>query len=302
MQNDKEIVELIKEAYPLEPRKSFVTETQQTLMKSARRMNRRKRIKHLSLAALGFALCVTASSWLLFFDGGAELNRSFSTFFDNEPSAGISAGEPYVYIYHTHNQESFTPEGSSGEVIEEKHEAKNISVVGNRLSNLLNEKGINTIHEQKNVSQTLEERGWTFADSYKVSREYFTETLEDHRNIELALDIHRDSRKKDETTLKSGNKQYARIVFIVSSSSSRLEENLELAKLINEKLERKVPGISRGVFVKSKENLQEQNTYNQDLIDQVLLVNVGGVENTLEEEYRTAKVLAEVIKEYIENK
>jgi stage II sporulation protein P len=302
MQNDKDIVELIKEAYPLEPRKSFVTETQQTLMKSAKRMNRKRRIKRFSLATLGFALCVTASSWFLYSDGGADLKRSFSTFTDNKPATEIGAEEPYVYIYHTHNQESFSSEEPSEKVFEVNQESKNISLIGNKLSNLLDEKGITNIHEQKDVSETLKERGWTFSDSYKVSREYFTQTLEDHKNMELALDIHRDSRKKDETTLESGNKKYARIVFVVSRSSRRFDENLELAKLFNEKLEQKVPGISIGVLLKSKDNPQEQNTYNQDLIDQALLVNVGGVENTLEEEYRTVKVLADVIKEYIEKK
>jgi stage II sporulation protein P len=301
MQNDKDIVELIKKAYPLEPRKSFVTETQQALIKSARRMNRKRRIKRLSLAALGLALCVTASSFFQFSDGAAQLKRSFSNFVDNDIASETSDAEPYVYIYHTHNQESFRLKEPSGEVFEENKKSKRISLIGNKLSNLLDEKGITTIHEQKDVSETVKERGWTFSDSYKVSREYFTQTLEDHKNMKLALDIHRDSRKKGETTLESGNKKYARIVFVVSRSSSRFEENLEVAELFHEKLEQKVPGISIGVKVKSKDNTQEQSTYNQDLIDQTMLVNIGGYENTMEEEFRTLEVFAEVIKEYMIN-
>ena len=42
-----------------------------------------------------------------------------------------------------------------------------------------------------------------------------------------------------------------------------------------------------------------KETYNQDIIGESVLLNIGGVENTLEEEYRTVDVLAEVIREII---
>lgn len=40
-----------------------------------------------------------------------------------------------------------------------------------------------------------------------------------------------------------------------------------------------------------------RNTYNQDLHDHSLSLNIGGHENTFEEAYRTADALAEVIEE-----
>ncbi|WP_141431647.1 stage II sporulation protein P [Bacillus sp. 03113] len=44
-----------------------------------------------------------------------------------------------------------------------------------------------------------------------------------------------------------------------------------------------------------------QNTYNQDLLDNSVMLEIGGVENTLQEEYRTVNVLAEIIKDILKD-
>jgi len=60
---------------------------------------------------------------------------------------------------------------------------------------------------------------------------------------------------------------------------------------------KKYPCLSRGVF---EQGLQPKNTYNQDLHNNSVLLNIGGVENTFEEAYRTTGALAEAIKEILE--
>jgi stage II sporulation protein P len=300
MQGEKEIIQLIKETYPLEPRKDFVSTTQHVLEKSARRKSKRRRYKNRTLTSIGLTLCVIVASWLLFFDGTTTINRNLASFV-NENSFLGEMEQPAVYVYHSHNKESFIPEISTKEASEAFHDSTNITLVGERLQQQLNEKGISVIHEQKDVGEVLEKHNWSFEDSYKVSREQFKEVLRDHQTIQMALDIHRDSREKAETTLKVENEEYARIMLIVSRSSSNFEENLKFAKLVSEKMEGKIPGLSRGVLVKSKENPEEQNTYNQDLLDQTVLLNIGGKENTLEDEYRTIDVLADVIEETLKD-
>ncbi|MGM0852749.1 MAG: stage II sporulation protein P [Bacillota bacterium] len=300
MQGEKEIIQLIKETYPLAPRKDFVSSTQHVLEKAARRKSKSRRYKNRTLTSIGFTLCVIVASWLLFFDGTTTINRNLALFVNDDSFLFGEEEQPAIYVYHSHNKESFIPDISTNQPSEAFHDSTNITLVGERLQQLLNEKGIRVIHEQKDVSDVLDKRNWSFEDSYKVSREQFKEVLKDHKNIEMALDIHRDSRKKPETTLKVGNKEYARMMFIVSKSSSNFEENLTFAKRMSEKMEGKVPGLSQGVLVKSKGNSEEQNTYNQDLLDHSVWLNIGGVENTLEEEYRTMEVLAEVIEEIME--
>ncbi|WP_201712823.1 stage II sporulation protein P [Rossellomorea arthrocnemi] len=301
MQGEKEIIQLMKETYPLEPRKDFVSTTQHVLEESARRKSKRRQYKNRALTSIVITLSVIVASWVLFFDGTSTINRNVASLLHDDAFFIGEQEQPAVYVYHSHNKESFIPELSTTKASEAFDDSTNITLVGKRLQQQLNKKGIDVIHEQKDVGEIVDKRNWSFKDSYKVSREQFKEVLKDHQTIEIALDIHRDSRKKAETTLKVENNEYARTIFIVSRSSSNFEENLKFAKLISEQMEEKVPGVSRGVVVKSKENTEEQNTYNQDLLDQSVLLNIGGLENTLEEEYRTINVLADVIEEIMKD-
>jgi stage II sporulation protein P len=301
MQDDKEIIRLIKETYPLEPGKEFVTTTGQVLKKAARQKRSRLQFKIRILRSLGVTLFAILASWLLFFGGTATMKRNLAALVTDQTSLIAEKEEPSIYIYHSHDKESFIPEIPAGESSQAFDDSTNITLVGERLQQLLTEKGVNAIHEQTSVGAVLDKRQWSFDKSYLVSREQIKDALNDHKKIEMALDIHRDSRKKPETTLTVENKEYARMMFIVSKSSSNFEENLRFAKLLQEKIEKKIPGMSTGVLVKSKDNPDEQSTYNQDLLEQSVLMNVGGVENTLEEEYRTIEVLAEVIEDIMKN-
>jgi hypothetical protein len=69
MQTDKDLFNLIKESYPLQPRQEFVSSTEDKLRQSARMINRRYIMKSLSYVSSGIAICVLAFSWLFFFNG-----------------------------------------------------------------------------------------------------------------------------------------------------------------------------------------------------------------------------------------
>lgn len=89
---------------------------------------------------------------------------------------------------------------------------------------------------------------------------------------------------------------YAKIMFVVSKTSVNYEENKSFAIRIHKKLEQMYPGLSRGVIEKG---VDPKNTYNQDIQNQSLLLDIGGVENTLEESYRSTEALAKAIAEII---
>lgn len=59
-------------------------------------------------------------------------------------------------------------------------------------------------------------------------------------------------------------------------------------------LDKKYPGLSRGVIVKREGN----GKYNQDLSQNAILIEFGGVDNTFEELYRSSDALADVFSEY----
>ncbi|WP_191092992.1 stage II sporulation protein P, partial [Bacillus sp. BNPI-92] len=55
-------------------------------------------------------------------------------------------------------------------------------------------------------------------------------------------------------------------------------------------------GISRGIFVKDRR--EGNGVYNQDLSPHAMLVEIGGVDNNLDELNRTVDILAEAINDY----
>ncbi len=73
------------------------------------------------------------------------------------------------------------------------------------------------------------------------------------------------------------------------------QQNMELVKKINTALEQKYTGISRGIFPKYYYN--GNGVYNQDLSSNSLLIEIGGVDNTMEELNNSVEALAEIISE-----
>ncbi|MCP1157143.1 MULTISPECIES: stage II sporulation protein P [Bacillus] len=298
MQTDKDLFDLIKETYPINPREKFVLDTADKLKKSARQINRRSRLKQFTVASASIAMCTLALSWFFFYGGKDIFYNNFSTP-QNEHSASTAAikiQDPLVYIYHSHNQESFVSETSTNHSDDLFHKERNISLVGERLRQELKNYGIHAIHDSTNIKAELEEKRLSYSDAYKVSRVPLENTLSHNKKLKMVLDIHRDSSKRNQSTISIEGKDYPRIAFIVSKSSAKYEVNFKFAQLLHEYTEERYPNLSRGVFTK---DTPTQNSYNQDLFGNSVLLEVGGKENTLEEEYRTVDVLSEVISEIL---
>lgn len=66
-----------------------------------------------------------------------------------------------------------------------------------------------------------------------------------------------------------------------------------MADNISSKLNKLIPGLSRGVVGKKGEYVD--GIYNQDLSKNMILVELGGIENTEEEVNRTISVLSRAI-------
>ncbi|WP_312475231.1 stage II sporulation protein P [Neobacillus sp.] len=299
MQTDKDLFDLIKEAYPLNPREEFVSTTAAELKQTARKINRKKRIKRFSFTSTIIAICAVAISWFFFYGGKDVISNNQNTLQERNSSSitTINNQNPLVYIYQSHNLESFFTESKTIDPNEAFHDTKNITLVGERLSQSLRNRGINSIHDNTNIMEILKEKNLPFSDSYKVSREPLEESLANNKTIQMVFDIHRDSRKRSETTINLDGKDYPRIAFLVSKTSVNYEVNLKFAELLHQYIEEKYPHLSRGVFV--KDNPPNQNTYNQDLFGNSVLLEIGGPENTLDEEYRTVDVLSGIIKEIL---
>ena len=292
MQNDKELFNMIKKAYPQNPSKEFIAKTENKLRRKARSMKSRRTVGKASAIYSGVLLFTLAFSWLFLFSGKEVIKNILSNHGEESLSSAADKNIPLVFIYQSHNQEAYNVKSSN----EAYHETDNVTMVGKQLSKALEGKNIFAIHDDTDIFAVLEERNLTFNDSYNVSREKLQEILKKHTSIEMVLDIHRDSQERKFTTVNINGKDYAKIGLVVSKSSGHYEENREFANNLHQKLEKLYPGISRGVIVKGE---NPRNTYNQEIQKQSVLLDIGGIENTIEEAFRATDALAEAIKEIV---
>ncbi|RYG74616.1 stage II sporulation protein P [Lentibacillus lipolyticus] len=208
-----------------------------------------------------------------------------------------------VFIYHSHAWEAFLPlmddtdkKPSEASSINKK---ENIIKVGSMLTQQLKKRGIDAVHDKTNVTASLHERGWDYNDSYKFSRQTVQEVSASNDSISYYIDVHRDAQRKDATTATINGEKYAKLYFIVGTGHKNYKENLAFAKKLSQMLNEKYPGLSKGIFKKSKS--EGNGIYNQDLSERSILVEFGGVDNTQKELKNTSEALAEVIREHQQN-
>ncbi len=215
----------------------------------------------------------------------------------NTPS--LKTEKDAVFIYHSHSWEAFLPLLGGNKTANEAvslSETKNVIAVGNKLKEELAERGIGANQSKANVTEELKKKNWNYNQSYILSRELVQEAMAQEESIQYLIDIHRDSQNRELTTTQINGKDYARLFFIVGKENKNYERNLALAKELNQKLEEKYPGISRGVFIKTKDD--GNGVYNQDLSSQSMLLEFGGVENNSMELDHSIEAFAEVFSEY----
>ena len=205
---------------------------------------------------------------------------------------GYPADRKVVFIYHSHPRESWVPELKVSSVNEAEDEKTNVTLLGKRLADKLEEIGIGALHSGIDYPTAVEGYNWNF--SYKYSLQTVKEAFAANPDIRFLFDIHRDSAARNVTTAAFGGKEYARVYFIVGKKNENWQQNEAFAKKIHSKLEAKYPGLSRGIWDKGSGGHAE---YNQSVSPNSILIEVGGPHNTIEESNRTIDILAEVIAE-----
>ncbi|GIO22071.1 stage II sporulation protein P [Oceanobacillus sp. J11TS1] len=214
---------------------------------------------------------------------------------ENEKTTG---DRNVVFIYNTHNRESFLPHlPNESDPNAAMHGEINITKVSDRLSEALERKGIGTQVDNTDFGQLLNEREMEYHQSYEVSRDVVAEAVAGNKEIQYMFDLHRDALRRDKTTKTIEGEDYAQILFVIGTGHPNYEQNLKVATELHGLIEEAYPGMSRGVFQKDGSG-GNNGVYNQDLADSALLIEFGGVDNTMEELYRSADALAEVFSSY----
>lgn len=217
----------------------------------------------------------------------------------------IDKSKPAVLIFHSHTSEGY-------EMIEREWYAtdytarsndENINIVrvGTEIANYLEKSGYTVIHDK-----TIHDKN--YSGSYPSSRKTIEKHLEEHPEIQIVLDIHRDSiTQSDGSKIKPvntiGGKKAAQLMIITGAEEGKVEDfpdweyNLRFALQLQKKCEDMFPGLMRPV-------LFSQRKYNMDITRFSLLIEMGSEANTLEEACYSGRMLgaalASLMDEYTE--
>ena len=226
-------------------------------------------------------------------DDYSELNelKTISEYIENPNPVDIK--EPIIYIYNTHQLENYNNKNLDIYGI-----TPNVMMASYLLKEKLNRLGLPAIVEDTNITEFLNLNGWDHSSSYKASRLLILDKLNKHNSLKYLIDIHRDSVGKDLTYVEINKKKYAKILFVIGLEHKNYEKNLALANKLNEIFNKKYPKLSRGILKKEGQNVD--GIYNQDISSNSMLIELGGVDNNIDEVLNTIEAISQVLKEYID--
>lgn len=203
---------------------------------------------------------------------------------------------PKVLIYHTHSQEEFadsTPGDTSTSIVG----------VGEYLTQLLNKKGIETIHDMgvyDIINGKLDR-----SNAYEYAGEAVEKILAENPTIEVVIDLHRDGVAEGTHLVTEINgKPTAKIMFFNGLSRSRtngnidylpnpyIQDNLAFSLQMQIDAENKYPGFVRHIYLRAYR-------YNLHLMPKSLLVEAGAQTNTVEEMMNAMEVLSEMLEDVL---
>jgi len=198
------------------------------------------------------------------------------------PVSAITSTVPLVAIYHTHATESYLPEIGTQDPKEAFTTDINKSVVkvGEMLAQELEKRYRIPVLHSKTVHDAQSRLG-----AYYRSEATVKAILRKYPDCKVLVDVHRDSQPRNLTTVNIRGKSYARMMLVIGTENPNWVSNYTYAQKIISRLEENYPGISRGIFYASA-------VYNQKYSPSAVLVEVGGVDNTLAECKNSMEVLA----------
>ena len=198
---------------------------------------------------------------------------------------------PIVYIYNSHQTEEYDSALNN---------AYNISytvwAASYILKDYLKEYNIEAIVEDNSISDYLRNNNLKYKDSYNASRVFINDKLSKYPSIKYIIDLHRDSSSKELTTAYIDNVAYAKILFVIGEDNPGFNNNYVLANNINQNIN---PSISKGIIKKG--GIKVNGVYNQDLMSNAILIEVGGKDNNIEEVSNSLKIFSNAFYKVITN-
>lgn len=203
-----------------------------------------------------------------------------------------STDGPKVLIFHTHSQEAFV-DSVPGDA------STTIVGMGAYLSELLNAKGISSIHNTgvyDLINGKLDR-----SSAYEQAEVEVRRILQENPSIEVVIDLHRDGVKETTHLVTEINgKPTARIMFFNGLSRTRtngdiaylynpyIQDNLAFSFQMQLACETYYPGFTRKIYLKGYR-------YSLHMKPKSLLIEAGAQTNTVEEMRNAMEVLADTL-------
>ena len=201
---------------------------------------------------------------------------------EGNPASILLSTEPVVAIYHTHATESYLSEiGKTRDTDAFTDDlSKSVVKVGEMLASELETKyRIPTLH-----SRTIHDSKGRLGAYYR-SESTVKAIMQTYPDCKVYIDVHRDSQRKSLTVATIRGKTYARMMFVIGTNNPNWVSNYNFARKLVSVLEAAYPGITRSILYASA-------VYNQSYSPYMILVEAGGVDNTLNECKNSMEALA----------
>lgn len=211
---------------------------------------------------------------------------------ENNKSHQINNTDIKVYIYNSHQKE-----GYSIDYVEDYNVVPDVLVMSHIMQEKLEKLGINTLVEENDITSYLNKNKLDYSKSYEASRYYLKQVLNKYNDLKLIIDLHRDATSHKTSTVEIDGKNCAKILFVVGKEYDTYEDNLNVSNSINNKIKEKYPDLTRGVLQKEGEYVN--GVYNQDLNPNIILLELGGNNNNIDELTNTIDLIIPIIGEYI---
>jgi stage II sporulation protein P len=211
-----------------------------------------------------------------------ELNATST---NNTETTNNEVKEPLIYIYNTHQTEEYKAGNLTNYNI-----TPTVYIASNILKKILANYDINSIVEDENIKDVLNQKGWNYNDLYKVSKIWLERCKTNYPSIKYFVDVHRDSVSSN---ININDKMYAKMMFVVGMNHENYAANESLMIKINTYLNDHYNGVMKSIYY------GKRGVYNQDFDPNTFLIEIGGPENTIEEVYNSTQILGEAISEVI---
>ena len=222
-----------------------------------------------------------------------QKEETVSNNYDSIENVVVEENKDIVYVYNTFQTDKYKSNYFNSYSV-----SSYVTQASFMLKEYLSSFNIGSIVEEESVVKVLKEQNIMYSNTYAASRILMEEASKNHPDLEMFFDLQVSDYEREATTVEIDGENYATILFVVGTDNGTYLENQEFATELNGILESINPALSRGVSLRG--GVGYQGVYNQDFSSKVLLIQVGGINNTIDEVNRSMKILAEVIATYKE--